>query len=39
MDVRALGAVALPDVDGGVHRIGDLWAQQPVVLVFLRHFG
>jgi len=39
MDVRALAAVSLPDADGVVHRLGDLWAERPVIVVFLRHFG
>jgi hypothetical protein len=39
VDVEALGEIVLPDADGASHRLGDLWAAQPVVLVFLRHFG
>lgn len=39
MDVRALGDLTLLDADGNPHRIGDLWRDRPVVLVFLRHFG
>jgi len=39
MDVRALGAVSLADTEGQSHRLGELWAERPVVLVFLRHFG
>jgi len=35
----SLAAIALPDADGNVHRLGDLWAQEPVVLAHLRHFG
>jgi len=31
--------VRLPDAIGEVHRLGDFWAERPVVLVFLRHFG
>jgi len=39
MDAQALGALTLPDAEGRSHRLGDLWADRPVVLVFLRHFG
>ena len=28
-----------PTPSGTQHRLGDLWRDQPVVLVFLRHFG
>jgi hypothetical protein len=27
------------DLDGGEHALGELWADRPAVLVFLRHFG
>ena len=39
MNTTALGSLTLPGVDGGVHRLGDLWHDRPIVLVFLRHFG
>ena len=39
MDLAALSALSLPDQDGTPHRLGDLWSDKPVVLVFLRHFG
>jgi hypothetical protein len=39
MDAAALAELTLADADGGSHRLGDLWAEHPVVLVFLRHFG
>jgi hypothetical protein len=39
MDVAALSDRTLADVDGEGHRLGDYWAERPVVLVFLRHFG
>ena len=39
MDVRALADVTLADATGTEHRLGNLWAERPVVLVFLRHFG
>ena len=39
MDVAAFSDLVLEDVSGAEHRLGDLWASQTVVLVFLRHFG
>jgi hypothetical protein len=27
------------DLDGQQHELRELWAQRPVVLVFVRHFG
>jgi hypothetical protein len=39
MDLRALAAVELPDASGRRQRLGELWREHPVVLVFLRHFG
>jgi hypothetical protein len=39
VDVVALGEVRLPDANGQEHRLGDLFAEHRVVLVFLRHFG
>ena len=39
MDVDALSDVTLADATGSTHRLGDLWAERTVVLVFLRHFG
>jgi hypothetical protein len=39
MDVKALGAVELPDADGQEHRLGGFWEDQLTILVFLRHFG
>jgi len=39
MDMTALADVSLDDSSGMTHRVGDLWKEQPVVLVFLRHFG
>ena len=32
-------ALELEDADGGRVRLGSLWAEQPAVVVFLRHFG
>ena len=35
----ALADVVLPDQVGRDVRLGDLWAERPVVLVWLRHYG
>jgi hypothetical protein len=35
----ALAATVLPDVDGNEIILGSLWADQPAVVVFLRHYG
>jgi hypothetical protein len=37
--ISDLGELALPDADGAMHRLGDLWADDRHVLLFLRHFG
>ena len=34
-----LAGIMLPDPDGREVRLGSLWAEQPAVLVFLRHYG
>ena len=34
-----LADVVLPDQDGTDVRLGDLWAERPVALVWLRHYG
>ncbi|HZU31713.1 MAG TPA: hypothetical protein VFB79_11395 [Candidatus Angelobacter sp.] len=34
-----LADLTLPDPDGNTTRLGSLWASQPAVLVFLRHYG
>jgi hypothetical protein len=39
MNLVALEELSLPDVTGVHHRLRDLWATRPVILVFLRHFG
>lgn len=41
MDPRAtaLADVEVLDLEGHPVRLGGLWAERPVVLVFLRHFG
>ena len=38
-DVAQLAAQIVIDPDGAEHRLGDLWAERPAVLLFLRHFG
>ncbi|HKN94056.1 MAG TPA: peroxiredoxin-like family protein [Thermoleophilaceae bacterium] len=38
-DASVLEDVVLNDPDGNAVRLGDLWAERPAVLVFLRHFG
>jgi hypothetical protein len=38
-DTTALADLALPDPEGSLHRLGDLWSIDPHVLLFLRHFG
>jgi hypothetical protein len=35
----ALADVVLQDSTGADVRLGDLWAERPAVLVFLRHYG
>jgi hypothetical protein len=39
MDLAALSESSLLDATGASHRLGDLWRDRPIVLVFLRHFG
>ena len=38
-DASALADVVLTDAGGDAVRMGDLWANRPVVLVWLRHYG
>jgi hypothetical protein len=35
----ALADITLPDQDGQQVRVGDLWRDGPVALVWLRHYG
>ena len=35
----ALADIVLPDQDGNDVRLGDLWRERPVALVWLRHYG
>ena len=39
MDLERLERVRLADAKGEMHTLGDFWAERPVILVFLRHFG
>jgi hypothetical protein len=39
MDLERLTAVSLIDSSGEPRLLGDFWAERPVILVFLRHFG
>jgi hypothetical protein len=34
-----LAEIVLPDHDSHVVRLGELWSDKPVALVFLRHYG
>ena len=34
-----LAKIVLPDQDGNEVRLGDLWSERPVALVWLRHYG
>lgn len=38
-EAALLENVVLPDADGREVRLGDLWQHQPVVIVWLRHYG
>jgi hypothetical protein len=38
-DASAIADVVLQDSTGADVRLGDLWAERPAVLVFLRHYG
>ena len=35
----ALADITLPDQDGNEVRLGDLWADRPAALIWLRHYG
>jgi hypothetical protein len=39
MDVAALAATTVLDPEGTPVRTGDLWADRPAVVTWLRHFG
>ena len=36
---QRLAPISLPDPDGLPVRLGCLWADNPAVVVFLRHYG
>ena len=38
-DVEAFADHEVVDPDGAPQRLGDLWADQTQVILFLRHFG
>jgi hypothetical protein len=38
-NAKALQDLVLQDQDGNDVRLGDLWADRPVVLAWLRHYG
>ena len=38
-NIKTIQDIELPDSHGDRQRIGDLWRDQPVVLVWLRHYG
>jgi hypothetical protein len=35
----ALSDIVLPDQQGNEVRLGDLWAERPAALIWLRHYG
>ena len=37
--IATFGELVLPDHDGRPTRLGDLWADRPAVLVWMRHYG
>jgi hypothetical protein len=39
VDIESLARIDLQDADGVTRRLGQLTADQPVVLAFLRHYG
>jgi hypothetical protein len=38
-DAAELGGITVRDLEDREVRLGDLWVDQPAVLVFLRHYG
>ena len=39
LNVEALGSLQLSDSTGTPRKLGEFWAERPVVLAFARHFG
>jgi hypothetical protein len=39
VDLGTLSSLELADSTGAPQQLGDFWAERPVILVFLRHFG
>jgi hypothetical protein len=39
VDLTAFSDLVLPDAAGEHYKLRELWRDQPVVVVFLRHFG
>jgi hypothetical protein len=39
MNAAELGRLTVLDLDGRAVPLGDLWKDQPAVLVWLRHYG
>jgi hypothetical protein len=39
VDLDGLRDITLPSSDGGPVALGDLWRNDPVVIVWLRHYG
>jgi hypothetical protein len=37
--VKKISGIELSDWQGERVRLGDLWRERPIVLVFIRHFG
>jgi hypothetical protein len=38
-DAAELGEIRVRDLRGREVRLGDVWSQNPAVVVFLRHYG
>ncbi len=38
-DLKTIENIVLPDSDENEVRLGDLWKDSPVMLVWLRHYG
>ena len=38
-DMSSIEDIRLPDPDGATVRLGDLWSDHRVLIVWLRHYG